>query len=163
MSAMAHACMHIYALRVRVRVQALRGSRLGQIVILGGRLCHGLLKLACTDNAENQAYVSNFSAVVMSHLTAPVDAPDTLAAMYANNMTQLQTVTPEVIKATVDLIRHQGRSPRFMNFLYQMCGTRERPMPSNQVGGTVGQREGGGEGQRARGTEDWTKGLCEGQ
>lgn len=118
---------------LHARSQALQESRLGSLVILGARLCHSVLKLACNDNADNQAYVAQYSDLVMSHLTCPVDAPDTLAAMYANNMAQLQTVTPEVVKATVDLIRFQGRSPRYMNFLRQMCGTGERPMPSNQV------------------------------
>ncbi len=71
--------------------------------------------------------------MVMSHLSAPLTAPDTLAAMYENNMTQMQTVSPAIVAASVQLIRDHGHRPRFINFLRQICGTRERPMPNNQV------------------------------
>lgn len=38
------------------------------------------------------------------------------------------------IKASVDMIRKKGFAPRYINFLRQICGSYERPMPNNQVG-----------------------------
>lgn len=72
--------------------------------------------------------------MVMSHLSSPLTAPDTLAAMYEDNMSQMQSVSPDIVAASVQLIRVHGHMPRFINFLRQICGTRERPMPTNQVG-----------------------------
>ncbi|GFR45996.1 hypothetical protein Agub_g7473, partial [Astrephomene gubernaculifera] len=47
-------------------------------------------------------------------------------------MAQMQTVSPDIVAASVRLIRLHGQQPRFINFLRQICGTRERPMPNNQ-------------------------------
>lgn len=33
------------------------------------------------------------------------------------------------------MIRKKGFAPRYINFLRQICGSYERPMPNNQVGG----------------------------
>lgn len=45
----------------------------------------------------------------------------------------MQNVSREVVQAAVSLIRLHGQQPRFINFLRQISGTRERPMPNNQV------------------------------
>ncbi|KXZ52374.1 hypothetical protein GPECTOR_9g418 [Gonium pectorale] len=114
----------------------LRATRLGQWVLDSGRKCHKVLQLCCKANEANQAYVARHAALVMSHLSLPLTAPDTLASIYEDNMSQMQAshtaVSPNIVEASVALIRHHGHKPRFVNFLRQICGTRGRPMPSNQ-------------------------------
>ncbi|PNH09605.1 Inositol 1,4,5-trisphosphate receptor type 2 [Tetrabaena socialis] len=125
---------YMEATRVRVFASAvkLRSTRLAQWVIESGKQCHKVLQLACNGNEVNQAYLSRHASMVMSHLALPLTAPDTMAAMYEDNMEQMQTVSPSIVAASVNLIRLYGHKPRFLEFLRQICGTRERPMPSNQ-------------------------------
>ena len=47
-------------------------------------------------------------------------------------MSQLQTVSSDVVRTSVNLIRKGTHAPRFINFIRQLCGENERPMPNNQ-------------------------------
>lgn len=55
---------------------------------------HRHLQLVCYCNEANQAHVAQYSELIMSHLSAKIQADDTLAALYEGNMAQMQTVTP---------------------------------------------------------------------
>ncbi|KAG2491060.1 hypothetical protein HYH03_010506 [Edaphochlamys debaryana] len=126
------AYMESTRVRVFTTAKRLRATKLGAWVLESGKLCHRILQLACRGNEANQKYMNKYADMVMSHLSSPLTAPDTLAAMYEDNMAQMQTVTQDIVAASVKLIRLHGHQPRFINFLRQISGTRERPMPNNQ-------------------------------
>lgn len=71
--------------------------------------------------------------VITNHLGGPVKAADTLAAVYVGNITLVQTIKDDTLSRAVGLIRTYGHRPHFVNFLLNLCGTAERPVPKNQV------------------------------
>lgn len=80
-----------------------------------------------------QEYISKrYAEVIRSHLGLRVRAADTLAAIHEDNMTMTQNATFASLQSLLLLIRDFGQLPRTMNFLCQMCGTAERPVPRNQ-------------------------------
>ncbi|MEW5311157.1 MAG: hypothetical protein WDW38_002895 [Sanguina aurantia] len=123
-------------LRVRVMAMSptLERSAAGHVILDIGRNCHKVLKAACFANEQNQSVVGSAVTMVMSHLACSILAADTMAAIYADNMTQMATVTQasDIICASVQMIRNRGFAPRYVNFLRKICGTFERPMPNNQ-------------------------------
>eukprot|EP00198_Chlamydomonas_reinhardtii_P012135 XP_001701472.1 ryanodine-inositol 1,4,5-triphosphate receptor Ca2+ channel [Chlamydomonas reinhardtii] len=120
--------VRLFATSHKLRSHAL----LGKLVVDTGRMCHRILQLACVACEDNQEHMKKHEGMVQLHLSLPLTAPDTLAAIYEDNMQMMQNVSREVVQAAVSLIRLHGQQPRFINFLRQISGTRERPMPNNQ-------------------------------
>lgn len=109
-----------------------RNTSIGRQVVKFGSACHKLLQLCCEDNKSNQSYIAPHQELLKGHLGGPVKAADTLAAIYDNNMEQIQNVDESVIVSFTDLIRKTGFKPRYINFLRTICGTPDMPVPKNQ-------------------------------
>lgn len=109
-----------------------RNTSVGRQVVKFGSSCHKLLQLCCLENKANQSYIAPYQELLKGHLGGPVKAADTLAAIYDNNMEQIQNVDESVIVSFTDLIRETGFKPRFINFLRTICGTPDMPVPKNQ-------------------------------
>eukprot|EP00803_Ostreobium_quekettii_P004576 evm.model.scf_406EXC.4 EVM.evm.TU.scf_406EXC.4 scf_406EXC:46870-60636(-) len=109
-----------------------KDSSIGNTIIEFGTVCNTFLQAVCRANAMNQAYLSSHIGLFKHHLGGPIKVADTLAAIYENNMEQIQVVSEDVVAAFVALIRKVGRRPRFVNFLRTICGSPDRPVPKNQ-------------------------------
>eukprot|EP00798_Chlamydomonas_sp_ICE-L_P025884 gene25884-11559_t len=113
--------------------ESAHGTQLSKLVIECGQLCHQLLVMLCKNNETVQGRIAEqHLAAIKNHLGGPVKAADTLAAVYSDNLALVQTITNDTLQSAVDLIRKYGHRPHFLNFLVNMCGTAERPVPKNQ-------------------------------
>ncbi|EFJ39749.1 hypothetical protein VOLCADRAFT_121781 [Volvox carteri f. nagariensis] len=123
------------AARVRLFATSgkLRGTRLGGWVVESGKRCHRILQLCCQGNELNQAYLSKYAAMVMSHLSSPLTAPDTLAAMYEDNMAQMQTVSPAIVAASNWIVADIVGPGRHPLQVFCRAGLASRPGPEGQM------------------------------
>jgi len=112
--------------------QYVRSNALGGHLIRLATLCHMFFQAVCKGGASIQNYIAAFSDKLQPHLGGSVKAADTFAAIYANNMQQVQSADRTIIKSFIDLIRLEGRYPRFVSFLNTLCGWMDSPVPLNQ-------------------------------
>lgn len=109
-------------------------SKAGDLRQKVGKSLHATATALCKGNTKNKESAEAYLSVVCGHLGQGFGAGDTLVAILRGNTRLLASMKEDRLRSFVQLVRDlQPRDAVHLDFLAELCGTSDQPIPANQA------------------------------